>query len=92
MSASAPKCTYLVAYDGQGPVPPRPCARDATGGAPYCGVHAKVATRWEKVEVRPGGFCVGCAQPATSYVMDGVTVALCGRHARSLARAIREGR
>lgn len=86
-------CRYLVAH---GPFKmlerPRPCKRLATRGTPYCGLHQLVAARVAPIEVRDAGFCSYCAQPARSYVADGVSVALCARHGKALARALREGR
>ncbi len=89
-----PMCAYLVVHDatlGQ-LIKPRPCKRPAGHDSPYCGVHQMVALRVPQIEVRDGGFCVWCGQPAKSYVCDRVTIALCVRHGKALSRALREGR
>lgn len=90
-----PMCQYPVAYDTAAGVPlerPRACTRAALAGEKFCGGHKGTASRWAPIEVRDGGFCVWCAEPGRSFVADGVTIALCKRHAKSLGRAIREGR
>lgn len=87
-------CAYLVVWDAmQGRLPePRPCKRAAHTDSPYCGLHKRVAARVLHVEVRDGGFCIGCSQPGRSYVLGGVTIPLCAAHGRALERALREGR
>lgn len=94
--ASTPMCQYLVAYDTNGRLyeRPRPCKRAAAPSAIFCGRHAQIASKRPAVNVREGGFCVWCAEPARSFVdpVSGVTIALCRPHGLSLARAIREGR
>jgi hypothetical protein len=90
--AGAIMCQYLVANSSVGLLPhPRPRKRPARAGA-FCRLHARIAARWADVEVRPGGFCSFCSEPAKSYCRGGVTIAICGRCGKSLARAIREGR
>ena len=86
-------CSYLVVYGFEGLLPePRPCKRAAQTDSPYCGRHKIVAERTPQVEVRDGGFCIGCSQPGRSYVINGVTIPLCAAHRRALERALREGR
>ena len=91
--AGTPMCGYLVAHGLEGRLSePRPCKRAAKTDSPYCGLHQRVAAMVLHVEVRDGGFCLGCAQPGRSYVIGGVTLALCAAHGRALERALREGR
>lgn len=87
-------CRELVAHDVNGKLldRPRPCKRAADDGSDYCGRHAVSRRGRAPVEVRDGGFCVCCGGAARSYVVESVTVALCGAHGRALVRAIREGR
>jgi len=86
-------CQYPVVYGTFGLLHrPRPCARAARKGERYCGRHAQIAAKVPHVEVRDGGFCVWCGQPGRSYTADRVTIPLCEKHGRALARAIREGR
>lgn len=86
-------CRYLSVYDSYGLMKaPRPCKRAAAAGTDYCRRHGNMVARSPQVEVRDGGFCVWCGEPARSYVVDRVTVALCRSHGRAIARAIREGR
>ena len=70
---------------------PRPCKHPATSQG-LCPLHALVRARRPLVDVRPGGFCVGCGLPATTYAVGGVSIMLCGRCGGAVARAIREGR
>jgi hypothetical protein len=88
-----PMCQHLVVYGPYGRLPePRPCKRAAEGDSPYCVRHQQIAEKTPPIEVREGGFCVACAMPGRSYVLNGVTISLCETHGRSLERAIREGR
>ena len=81
-------CTFLVTWGNDGRVAPRPCKCRARAGEPYCGRHALLAKRYREVIVRDGGFCIGCASPARSYLVGGVTIALCGECGKALRRAI----
>lgn len=83
-------CSYLVVYGLAGKlIELRPCKRAARSDSPYCGFHRRVAARTPAVEVRDGGDCVWCGQPGRSYVVDRVTIPLCGAHGQALARVIR---
>lgn len=86
------RCTHLVVHGRDGLIPPRQCRRFAADGTTLCRLHAVVVARRPPVEVRVGGFCVCCGAAGHSYVVNGITIALCGAHGRALARAIREGR
>lgn len=86
-------CEHLVAHGPLGRLPaPRPCKRAAVEGSSYCARHGQIARRTPPADVRDGGFCVACAIPGRSYVLEGITIALCEAHGRALARAITEGR
>lgn len=79
-----PMCQGLVRNTIDGRLrAPRPCRRAAKPDSCYCGVHKK-----SDVEVNEGGFCVWCGQPGRSYICDRVTIALCGKHGKALARVL----
>jgi hypothetical protein len=89
----ATMCAHLVAYAFDGRLPePRPCKRAAKSGSTYCGLHQRMVAKVPHVEIREGGYCVWCAQPGRSYIVDRVRITLCAAHGRALERALREGR
>lgn len=72
---------------------PRPCKQRAKIGEALCGAHLARSKFSLAIEIRDGGFCVWCAAPARLYMSGGqVPIALCTKHSKALARAIREGR
>jgi hypothetical protein len=85
-------CAATTVHDSYGKHAPRPCRRAAKAGGSLCGLHAAIERKSAKVVGVDGGFCVGCAEPARSYVVGGSRVALCAAHGKALAKAIREGR
>jgi len=89
------KCADLTVYGLNGKLDvPRPCKRFAKDGSKYCRHHAHLRARKKYIEivVRDGGYCSYCAEPARSYVYNGVAISLCKRCGNSLMRAIRDGR
>lgn len=95
-----PRCVAMVYRDvyGRKLEPPRRCVRPAKTGGEHCGLHRSIHAKHAKdgllsVTVREGGYCVWCGEPGASFECEDelrVPVRLCRRHARAIARSVRD--